>query len=116
MNMPQGLKPAAWGAVGGAVAVAIIGFSWGGWMTGGSAADAASRSAKTAVIAALAPICAAQFRNQPDAAGQLAALKELGGYKQSEFVVTGGWATMPGSEAPENGVAYSCAEILTTST
>jgi hypothetical protein len=28
MKIPAELKPAAWGAVGGAIALAIIGFTW----------------------------------------------------------------------------------------
>ena len=83
-------------------------------MTGGSATEAAGQTARTAVIAALAPICATQFRDQADAAGKLAELKALGSYERSDFIVKGGWATMPGSEAPVNGVAYSCVDILTT--
>ena len=113
MKMPIETKPALWGAVGGAIFLAIVGFSWGGWVTGGSSAQAAKHSAETAVVAALAPICATQFRGEADAAGKLAELKALGSYERSDFVVKGGWATMPGSQAPVNGVAASCVDILT---
>ena len=115
MKIPEQTKPAAWGAIGGAIALAVIGFSWGGWMTGGNATEAASQSAKSAVVAALAPICATQFRDQTDAAAKLAELKALSSYERSDFVIKGGWATMPGSKDPVNGVAYSCVEILTAS-
>jgi hypothetical protein len=37
MQIPAEVKPACWGAVGGAVALAIVGFMWGGWVTGGKA-------------------------------------------------------------------------------
>ena len=37
MNVPPELKPACWGAVIGAIALAVIGFSWGGWVTGATA-------------------------------------------------------------------------------
>lgn len=113
MKVPMEAKPAAWGAVGGAIVLAIIGFTWGGWVTGGSSAQAAKVSANTAVVAALAPICATQFRGQADADSKLTELKALRNYERSDFVVKGGWATMPGSETPVNGVAASCAEILT---
>jgi hypothetical protein len=113
MKIPAETKPAAWGVVGGAIALAIIGFSWGGWVTGGSSAQAAKESADTAVIAALAPICVMQFRDQTDAAAKLVELKAVSGYQQSTFVEKGGWATMPGSEAPIRGVADSCAKLLT---
>ena len=113
MKIPAETKPAAWGAIGGAIALAIVGFAWGGWVTGGTSAQAAKQSAETAVIAALAPICAMQFRNQVDAESTLAELKALRSYEQSGFVEKGGWATMPGSETPVKGVANSCAQLLT---
>lgn len=116
MKIPAETKPAVWGAVGGAIALAFIGFTWGGWVTGGSSAQAAKQGAETAVVAALAPICAMQFRDQPDATGKLVELKALGSYAQSGFIEKGGWATMPGSKDPVAGVAGTCATILTTST
>ena len=33
MQLPDELQPALWGALCGAAAVAIVGFSWGGWVT-----------------------------------------------------------------------------------
>ncbi len=116
MNIPMEVKPAAWGAIGGAVALAILGFTWGGWVTSGSSAEAAQRSANTAVVAALAPICAMQFRDQTDAEAKLTELKALRSYERADFVEKGGWATMPGSKTAVRGVANSCVEILTTST
>ncbi len=113
MKIPAEAKPAAWGAVGGAIVLAIVGFTWGGWVTGGSSVQAAKATADTAVIAALAPICVTQFNGQVDVQGKLTELKALRGYEQSGFVEKGGWATMPGSEAPVRGVADSCAKLLT---
>ncbi len=37
MRTPEWLKPGLYGAACGAVALAVIGFSWGGWVTGGMA-------------------------------------------------------------------------------
>jgi hypothetical protein len=37
MQVPSETKPALWGVAGGAVALAIVGFTWGGWMTNGTA-------------------------------------------------------------------------------
>jgi len=45
MTIPIETKPALWGAAGGAIALAIAGFAWGGWVTGGKAeADATQRA------------------------------------------------------------------------
>ncbi len=116
MKIPAEVKPAAWGAIGGAVALTIIGFTWGGWVTGGSSTQAAEQSAQTAVVAVLAPICVTQFHDQMDAEGKLAELSALRSYQQSDYVEKGGWATMPGSQTSVKGVAESCARMLTTST
>jgi GTP cyclohydrolase I-like protein len=45
MQIPAEVKPACWGAVGGAVALAIVGFMWGGWVTGGKAEARANERA-----------------------------------------------------------------------
>jgi hypothetical protein len=112
MRIPPELKPACWGAVAGAVALAIIGFNWGGWVTGGSAERKASERAERAVITALAPICVDNFRKQANADASLAELSRVNSWQQGAFIEKGGWATMPGSNSPDSAVARACAEIL----
>ena len=51
MKIPAEVKPALWGAVGGAILLAFIGFTWGGWMTGAQARDRAEKGASAAVVA-----------------------------------------------------------------
>jgi hypothetical protein len=46
MKFPERLKPAIYGAVAGAVAIPIAGFSWGGWVTGSSAREMAADQAR----------------------------------------------------------------------
>ena len=112
MKISPSLKPALLGALGGAVALAILGFTWGGWVTGGSAQRNASNSATSAVVAALAPICLVQFQQKPDNLLQLAALKKINSYDQASFVEKAGWATMPGNTEPSSGVAKACAALI----
>ncbi|MGO4736670.1 hypothetical protein AB4099_09010 [Bosea sp. 2KB_26] len=112
MKIPAELKPAAWGAVGGAVALAIIGFSWGGWVTQGRAERDATARSSTAVIAALSPICVVRFQQQANATEQLVELKKIGSWQQGDFIAKGGWATMPGSASPDSDVAKACAIAL----
>ena len=102
-----------WGAAAGAIALAIVGFSWGGWLTGGSAETLATNRAATAVVVALTPICVEKFRQAADASANLAEMKKATyAWDQSKFVEKGGWATMPGSTAPNSAVARACAESL----
>ena len=98
------LKLALWGAVGGAIAVAIIGFSWGGWVTGGSAELTAKTRSAAAVVTALAPICASQFKHNPDAAAQQTVLIAKGFWEQRKLIETADWAKMPGSTDVAPGV------------
>ncbi len=112
MQVPSELKPASWGAVGGAAALAIIGFTWGGWVTGGTAEAQAKLRADRAVVAALAPICVDKFRQQANAAANLVELQKVSSWQQGTFIEKGGWATMPGSNSGDSSVASACAEIL----
>jgi pimeloyl-ACP methyl ester carboxylesterase len=107
------VRPALWGAVAGAIALAIVGFSWGGWVTGGTAEKLARNGAATAVVAALTPICVEKFRQAADASANLVEMKKATyAWDQSKFVEKGGWATMPGSTEPNSAVAKACAESL----
>ncbi|MCP1760953.1 hypothetical protein [Bradyrhizobium japonicum] len=107
------VRPALWGAVAGAIALTIVGFSWGGWVTGGTAETLAKNSAATAVVAALTPICVDKFRQAADASANLVEMKKATyAWDQSKFVEKGGWATMPGSAEPNSAVAKACAESL----
>jgi hypothetical protein len=115
MQIPVETKPALWGALGGAVAMAIVGFSWGGWVTGGKSETAAALRASSAVTAALAPVCVAKFQGASDATTNLAALKKADTWQQGDFVEKGGWATMPGTAQPPeqlSAVAKACATLL----
>lgn len=112
VKQPTWLKPGIWGVIVGAVATMIIGFSWLGWTLGSTAERAAQQRTDLAVTTALTPICVQSFMKQPDATKRLTGLKEIDAWRQSEFVEKGGWATMPGSSAPAQGVASACAEVL----
>ena len=106
-------KPFLWGAALGALALAIIGFNWGGWVTGATSETLASERADAAVVSALTPICVAQFQETADAPAKLAALKQIKSWEQGDYVGKSGWATMPGSTAePNREVATACAEKL----
>ena len=114
MKIPVETKPALWGMAGGAIAAAIIGFSWGGWVTGGRAEADATQRANTAVVAALAPVCAERFQHATDVSANLAALKKVDSWSQGDFIEKGGWATVPGSKASDqvSAVAKACALLL----
>jgi len=114
-KLPVETKPFLWGAAAGAIALSIVGFNWGGWVTGSTAEKTAGARAEAALVAALTPICVAQFRTAPKAQASLVALKETKDWERGEYVSKGGWATMPGTPAatePNRDVATACAEAI----
>ena len=112
MNIPEGLKPGLKGAVVGAAALAIVGFTWGGWVTGGTAKEMAADQAKLEVVAALVPICIQQSSQDPQVVETLAQLREASSYQRSDMLMKAGWATMPGSSEPNRNVAKACIKVL----
>ena len=114
MRIPAETKPALWGVVGGAIAMAIIGFTWGGWVTGGKAEADATQRANSAVVVALAPVCVEKFKHAADAEANLAAFKKTDSWSQGDFVEKGGWATVPGLNPPTQvtAVAQACALLI----
>ena len=113
MKFPEGTERFLQGAVAGAIALAVVGFNWGGWLTGSTAEKMATGRADKAVATALAPVCVAQFRKSPDAPATLKTFKALSSYEQGDYVGKGGWATMPGASGePDSQVVSSCVEAL----
>lgn len=112
MFKSENIKPVLLGAVGGAVALAIVGFGWGGWVTGGTAETMAKKEAKSATVAALAPICASKFQADTGFETKLGELNDTRAYQRSAFIEKGGWATMPGMEKGDRDVAKACAEMI----
>ena len=82
MQIPAEVKPACWGAVGGAVALAIVGFMWGGWVTGGKAEARANERATAEVVKVLAPICADRFMHHANVSQNLDELNKINSWKR----------------------------------
>jgi hypothetical protein len=112
MKMPAELKPTLMGAAGGAVALAILGFTWGGWVTAGSAKALADARSSEAVVAALAPVCVANFRLDKDATAQLVELKKARSWEHASFVEKHGWSTIPGMKSTDSVMSRACAELI----
>ena len=106
------IKTALWGAIGGAIVLAIVGFAWGGWVLGGTAQNMAEELAQNAVVARLAPICVEQFNQDSEKDQKLKKLKETDSWKRRDYVEKQGWATMPGEKEADSTVAAECVELL----
>jgi len=110
-----------WSSAGCVVLATIVGFSWGGWTTGGTAREMAEDSAAQARQELAAVVCVDRFMAAPDADVQLAGLQEMtSSYQRGKFVQDGGWAIIPagsaerkaGSSSDDRKAAGLCAEEL----
>ncbi len=103
-----------WSCAGSVIVAVIVGFSWGGWVTGGTAQSMAEDSTAQARQQLAAVVCVDRFMAAPDAGVQLTALHEItGASAQGKFVQDGTWASMPGSSsADDRRAAGLCAEEL----
>jgi len=108
---PTQLKPALWGAVGGALALAIIGFTWGGWITGGKADLLARQKVQAALVEVLTPMCVDKFNKATDAQTRLVELKKLtSSWDRERFVRDNDWARF--GKDSNSQVVDACASEL----
>ena len=109
----ENVKPILWGAVGGAILLAFVGFNWGGWVTTGTAEARAKEIAANAVADRLGSICVAQFNKDAQKAQKLKEMNGQDTWERGRYIEKQSWAIMPGDEKPESGVADACAKHLT---
>ncbi|WP_315928876.1 hypothetical protein [Mesorhizobium sp. SP-1A] len=112
MKPRQWITPALYGAAAGALALAIVGFTWGGWVTSGSARKMAENASVDAVVAIMTPYCIAQSKTSPNSAEVLAALKTATSYDRRGIIEKSGWATPLGETEPNMALAVSCSTAL----
>jgi hypothetical protein len=101
-----------WACVASAALTMVFGFTWGGWVTGGTARQTAETTARDAVVQRLAPICVTQSARDLGIGQKLVALKDETTWQRGEYVGQQGWATMPGEQEPDRRVAEACATLL----
>ena len=106
------IKLGSWSALGGAIAVAYIGFNFGGWYTGGGATAMAKETAADAVSERLGAICVAQFNRDSNKARNLKEMKEKDSWDTARYIEKQSWAIMPGEDKPDSRVADACAKQL----
>jgi hypothetical protein len=97
-----------WSCAAVAVVTTIVGFTWGGWVTGGTAQTMVQEARRNLA----ASFCVQRFLSASDAASEHDALMKEGSWHRHEFIQKGGWANMPKLAQPISGVADLCAEKL----
>src|SRR5687767_4746237 len=103
---------AFWSAAGCVVATLVIGFGFGGWVTGGTAQKMVSEAADGARHQLAAAICVEEFMAAKDAKARLADLRKAEWYTRDKLIAASGWATMPDRQEPNMTVAEMCAAKL----
>jgi hypothetical protein len=101
-----------WSWIASVILTMIIGFAWGGWVTGGTARSLAEDMAEEAVAERLAEICVVQFNQDPEKDRKLEELKNASSYQRRSYVQDQGWAIMPGEEALDRKVVDECVKLL----
>jgi hypothetical protein len=111
MESPPQLKPALWGAACGALALAIVGFTWGGWVTSGKADLMARQQVQAALVEVLTPMCVEKFNRAADAQTRLVELKKIASsWERERFVRDNDWAKF-GKESNSRVVDACAAEL-----
>jgi hypothetical protein len=102
-----------WACIETAITTIVIGFSWGGWVTGGTSQDMAATAGNAARGELASAICVERFNAAPDSTAKLIEFKATtDSYKKRQFVAAGGWATMPGQTSPDRRGVEGCAAAL----
>jgi len=99
------------GAAAGAIAIVVVGFTWGGWTTASGTQKLVENAQQASVVRVLAPICADKFQHSAEAGTNLKALNAADSWKRNDMIEKAGWTTFPGS-SPERGVADACMTLL----
>ena len=112
MNTWDKITFGLWGAAGGAIVLAVIGFAWFGWVTGGTAEEMAEEMAEKAVMNRLTPFWIQKFNQDPKKLQKLETLKKTQFYERGMYIEAQGWATVLGEKNPDNKVAEKCSEMI----
>ncbi|HSA81924.1 MAG TPA: hypothetical protein VLE23_14000 [Geminicoccaceae bacterium] len=102
-----------WSCAGSVAVALVVGFTWGGWVTGGTAREMAETAGDSSRYELASVICVEKFLAAPDARAQLTELKAISSsYRQRQFIETGGWAVMPNKDKAARQSAELCAKVL----
>ena len=108
LETPKWTEPALFGAGAGAIARAIIGFNWGGWVTGGTGSKISEKPSILAVGEAVTPYYVAALKVDPLSADVMAKLAAASSYQKRAIVGTVGCATPLGADKPNRALAEPC--------
>ena len=101
-----------WSCAACVIATMVVGFMWGGWVTGGTADKMAAAAASSARAELAATMCVSRFMSGADLPQQLAALKASNSWNRNDLIDKAGWTTPPGVDSAVQGAADLCVKRL----
>jgi len=97
----------------GAIGTMVIGFNWGGWNIGSTVEQKVETAGASAMVAALAPICAAKFKQAAKTDnGLITKISAVNSWERDRHLMKTGWTTFPGGGEPDYAVARACSVLL----
>ncbi|MEL4072435.1 hypothetical protein WKW50_20050 [Ochrobactrum sp. GPK 3] len=108
----QWINSAFGGAIVGAIATMAVGFTFGGWVTGGTSEHLIASNMSDGVALALTPYCLEKSKNDPEAVKVMAEYKAAPAYSRRTLIEKSGWATPLGAEQPNAALATACSNAL----
>lgn len=120
MNTAEWLKPSVYGTAIGMVFVGVAGFTLGVWLTGVTANDRAMAMSRNSIVAAMVPVCLDMARTDPARGDKLATIRAAATFlvpvmladQRRDALMDTGWATVPGTAAPDRDIAQACLKAL----
>jgi hypothetical protein len=100
-----------WSCVVCIAATMIIGFTAGGWVTGGTATTMAQTAAQDGRTKLAASLCVNKFVASADATA-FTEVKDASSWNRDDIIEKGGWAKIEGVDAEIPGVADACAQRI----
>jgi hypothetical protein len=101
------IKPAVWGAIFGAVAIMIVGFSWTGWNLGRTTKRLVAEGSESADDRRPHSVLRREF-HEAARGDQTPCFEKTPLRTQRDIIEKAGFATMPGNKEPSSGVAAAC--------
>ncbi len=113
-NVEPTKKFVFWACVSCIALTILVGFKWGGWVTGGTAEEMAETAAVEARVELAVASCIVRFGRGSDVNARLAKLKKTDSWERGSYMEKAGWVTPIGAEDPVADAGSRCAELLLT--
>ena len=101
-----------WSCVGFVIATMVVGFTFGGWVTAGTAQEMVENATEETRAQLVASVCVEKFVNSDQFSDRLTVLKAADSWDRDNLIEDGGWVQLVGMDEPVSDAADLCAERL----